>query len=186
MIRTPLAASGPAVSSLLLACALLLAAGSASGATLSISPDSSTYTVGQTVTLSVLLDLEGAPTQSFDGRVEFDSALATGLDVTTSLDGQVGIPPFPDCGAGFCDVFDHFLSTPVAGLVTATVTLSADAPGIVSIDWNPAPLGLIGAPGTSFTIVPEPATSGLVAMGVAALAWAGRSRRSGRERAGSR
>lgn len=168
---------------LLLAGALLLAAGPARAITLSIAPDQATYGVGETVTLSVLLDLEGTPAQVFDGRIEFDAALATGLDVTTSLDEQVGIPPFPDCGPGYCDVFDHSLPAPVFGLVTATVTLSADAPGEVDVVWNPAPLGIVGAPGTSFTIVPEPGAAGLVAMGLAGLAGHARRRRAAQPRA---
>jgi hypothetical protein len=57
------------------------------------------------------------------------------------------------------------------------VTLIAQAPGVVDVSWDTttgfqelAFFGLANAPGTSFTIVPEPAPALLLCLGLLGLA----------------
>jgi hypothetical protein len=53
----------------------------------------------------------------------------------------------------------------------AMVWLIAEAVGLVTVNWDDdlSFFGLTSAPGTSFTIAPEPGTSALVGLGLAAL-----------------
>ena len=64
---------------------------------------------------------------------------------------------------------------PLSAGPLSTVTLIATAVGIVDVAWETTPpvdlefFGLETAPGTSFTIVPEPGTGALLGLGLVAL-----------------
>jgi hypothetical protein len=161
----------------------------ASAATLTITPDRSTYAVGDTITLSVFGDSEGATDQAVYGRILFDGTLAAYVSSSqvplTSFDGAVVWIAAPlDGGDGFAEAFDQLCCGgavwPVDSPLVATVVLQATVPGRLDYGWQseiipPNDLhildffGLTDAPGGSVTIVPEPATGTLAAMGLLAL-----------------
>jgi len=173
-------------------CLLLLAiafAATASAATLSLSSDKTTYNVGETVTLSVFADDEGASTYAIYGRLLYSGALVdNGTRSQVAMVGPSGSWPKylleeADSGSAtgtYSDAFNQAAAnaqspTNLPGLLS-TVTLIASAVGVVEIVWDttvPHKLSffaLTDAPGTSFTIVPEPATALLLGLGLVALA----------------
>jgi PEP-CTERM motif-containing protein len=160
-------------------------------ATLSISSDKLTYNVGETMTLTVFGDDEGAIAYSIYGKLLYSGALVDngpnngtqfqtllgpgwtknvllatddGVDASIDAFGQISLP------AQSADNLPGLLST---------VTLIATAPGAVDVSWDDSAVhpgfglqffGLTSAPGTSFTIVPEPTTAALLGLGLLALA----------------
>jgi hypothetical protein len=177
---------------LLFTAALLLSiANAANAATLSLTADKTTYTIGETVTLTVVGDDEGATAYSIVGRLVYNGALVdNGTRSQITLFGPYGAwTKFAltqaDSGTAsgtFSDAFQQVsgssqTATNLPG-VLSTVTLIAKAVGVVDVAWDNAPppdyplafFGLTDAPGTSFTIVPEPATVALLVLGLAALA----------------
>jgi hypothetical protein len=54
---------------------LIASAGSVSAATLSVNPDKLTYDIGETITLSINGDAEGASAHNIFGRLEYNGAL---------------------------------------------------------------------------------------------------------------
>jgi hypothetical protein len=173
-------------------CALLLAIASAtaaSAATLSVEADKLTYNVGDTITLSVSGDDEGASAYGCFGRLVYRGDI---VDNGTRTQKAVHIPSgFFTKGAlsatdngvdASSDAFNQVSATggspdniPEANPF-ATVTLIAVAVGVVDVEWDttgPGALdyfGLTSAPGTSVTIVPEPATAALIAAGLCMFA----------------
>jgi hypothetical protein len=174
-------------------CASLLAlasAAAASGATLSLSSDKLTYLVGETVTLTVIGDDAGGSAYGVFGRLDYSGAFVdNGTRSQITLVGQTGswikgVLNASDNGIvasseAFNQISPGFIADTATNLpgVISTVTLIATAVGLVTVNWHMGIpdgfdlnfFGLSIAPGTSFTIVPEPATAVLLGLGLLAL-----------------
>ena len=181
-------------------CVLLLAigiAGSAGAATLSVSPDKLTYNVGEPITLTVTADDGGAAAYQIVGRLDYSGALvnngtrsqtilvptrpASGLDADLGWAGREPLNAFDDGTNAWSDAFNQDSGKFEEGAdnlpgTLSVVTLIASAAGVVDVNWqtiSPYQLdffGLTSAPGTSFTIVPEPAAAALIMLGLLGLA----------------
>jgi hypothetical protein len=179
---------------------------SAQGATLTMSFDNTTYSVGDTITLTVTGDSQGASDIGIFGTVEYDSTLVSAnggqtQSPLTSFDG--GLPwvqgmLFVDLPhANTQDAFNQIgglVAVPVDQLLIAVMTFHAAAPGIANFGWFAEErllggsvdtlhfFGLTNASGGAVTIrgpvaaVPEPTTASLLALGLVGLTIAGRRR----------
>ena len=187
-------------------CALLLgiaSAATASAATLSVVPDKATYLIGEPVVLTVIGD-DGNVSPVYDsafGSLLYSAALtnpdtaanATPNDPTTGSLRQsqvgtgwtLGTQPSSD---GQSAAFNQLniqqgngnLLAP-GGSAFATVTLIAEAVGILNVTWEQSSLIFFSmdpasAVGTSFEIVPEPTTAALIGLGLLGLAVRRRAR----------
>ena len=185
------------VSRVLTAVATTLAlATAANAATLSVVADSPTYTIGQTITLTVTGDSEGGTATGIFGRLLFDNpavaAIATGTPSQTTLLALGSIPwlvGVTGCTAGDCNMFNQvgaFGATPApaSNLLIATVSFQATNLGTTNFNWETDSgtgfaldfFGLTNGAGGSFTVVPEPTTAALLGLGLLGLTFAGRRR----------
>jgi hypothetical protein len=179
---------------LLVLAALLIAAPAANAATLTVTPDKTSYGVGETITLSIVGDAEGASAFGIQGYLLFDRTLA-GFVSMSQQPLTSGTTPWLVGGAlrnceslpqfrPGCLVFNQVL--PIAGgsaapdnLLIATLQLQALAPGVLDFSWETDTrsglqlmfFGLAGAPGASILVhAPEPGTAALLALGLVQLA----------------
>jgi hypothetical protein len=167
-----------------------------SAATLSIGTDKLTYTIGETITLTVTADDEGAFDYGIFGRLLYSGALVdNGTRSQTKLLGEGGrtwythaLNQYDNGIDAFSYAFDQeipFVADTATNLpgTLSTVTLIAKALGVVAVNWDSSGgpfslefFGLYNAPGTSFTIVPEPTTVVLLGFGLLGLGgWRRRS-----------
>lgn len=182
--------------SLLCAAALLLLAPSlARAATLTVTADKATYTIGETITLSVVGDAEGESDLVMTGNLEYDPTLVTVIDNVTEEHPLTGQEAFGsqwnrlaatgECFFGLpaleniCKPFDYVTTTLPTNpqslandpILFATLTFSADAVGTANFDWADTLFFSIEGPqtGTSVLITPEPSSIALVALGLLAM-----------------
>jgi PEP-CTERM motif-containing protein len=192
---------------------LVAVATAASAATLSVASDKTTYSVGEAITLTVSGDGLAASTQGIFGRLEMNGSLVN-LSNSFVLASNCNPGPAPCAntqkliGSGFTkgileaadsnansansltvEAFDQVNfsgGTQTATSPISTITLIAQALGVVNADWNTSTgsgfelsfFGLSNGPGTSFTIVgvPEPSTVALLGFGLVGLVLGGRRR----------
>ena len=179
-----------------IALALVAFATGANAATLSVFADKPIYFLGETVTLTVIGDDEGATSYGVLGILHYDGArVDNGTRTQTTLIGQngpwvTGTLPAQDNGVtasstAFNQIvglsggtFEPDTALNLPGTL-AIVTLTAQVIGVVPVSWGSDLdfFGLVTAPGTSFTIVPEPATASLIGLGLLSLAVAKRRTR---------
>ena len=186
---------------LFLVAALVVFATGASAVTLTVVSDKTTYNIGETITLSVNGQSDPGQTSfGIFGRLEFDGSLVNISGNTQKLIGTAGsgwnkstIETFDSNAAGTntagAETFDQVNGgggTQTATDPISTVTLIAQAAGVVNVVWNTASgsgfelnfFGLSSGPGASFTIVaiPEPSTVALLGLGLIGLTVSGRRR----------
>jgi hypothetical protein len=154
----------------------------ARAATLLVVTDQLTYTVGQTVTVTVTGDSQGGTDNAINGTLQYSAALTDTVISTQSLLLSSGLPWIPGTlttSDGSAEVFDQSRGgilppATVSNQLTSTATLTAMGLGTVNLSWAPGLdfFGLTSASGTSFTVVsaPEPGTGLLIALGLTGVA----------------
>jgi hypothetical protein len=167
--------------------------GPATAVSLAVNPDKLTYSIGETITLSITGDDTGGGTSyAVYGRLLYNGALVNNDTrkqiliqgekskwVGGSLEN--GDTNANSATSAFSEAFDQVTlsaqtATNLPGALS-TVTLIAQSAGVVNAIWdvtNPGFqlyfFGLANAPGASFTIVPEPTSLALLALGLLGLA----------------
>jgi hypothetical protein len=133
---------------------------SAQAATVTVVADKATYTVGETITLTVSGDPQGAADTAIFGQLNYDQFLTTGISATQNSMVQtyyVAMPIFDFVTApwaaalnptpvsvaygtglaiAFSQVYGLDPGTADAQPLLSTVLLSADAAGVVNITWE--------------------------------------------------
>jgi hypothetical protein len=171
----------------------------ASAATLSVVSDKTTYLTGETITLTTTGDDQGATAYTAFGVLNYDGGLVdNGTRTQVQLVGSTkwSLNPLAqaDDGAGGSQDYSYAFAQ-LAGTYSqtatnlpavnpfSTVTLIAKVAGVVNVTWDDsggpnqfAFFGLTTAPGTTFTIIPEPTTAVLFGLGLIGLVLGGRRR----------
>jgi hypothetical protein len=162
-------------------------ASSAHAVSLSCATDKATYSVGENITLAIYGDTTGAgPAQTafvdvvYDhpGLVDGVSAIVTQSAAITTQ-GSPWAVSYPPCSATGCAVIDQAFGAalpPDPANIIGQLELPVVAPGVLrislnTVDWFGVSLAAVHV----VTIIPEPATAGLLAAGLLGLAVSARS-----------
>jgi hypothetical protein len=179
---------------LLLALIGVAFAGAAEATTLTVETDKPFYLVGETITLTVTGDTEGASALIVFGRLRFGNPgvanVAAGVPSQTrlrastlgGLDWVAGPVRCSSLGGASCEMMNQLsplTHRPADSTVplTAVVSLLALAPGTSTVFWDTNKpggfqldfFGLTNAPGTLIHVAPEPTTAALLSLGLLAL-----------------
>jgi hypothetical protein len=187
----------PSLSACLLASAALLVSGHAAyAATLSLVLDQTTVASGDTVTLRLIGDSQGAVDHSLYAGLTIDPAALLDVQIQTFLPPTDDSPWTQGYWAGKCFSATecsllnaiHFpndvgVDASLEPFTYAVLTATAGAAGTWELDFSTVPtrsvnfFGLISGSGTTLYIHnPEPGTGMLLALGLGALALARRRR----------
>jgi hypothetical protein len=175
---------------------LVAFATAASAATLTVASNKTTYSVGESITLLVSGDAQGASADGIFGRLQYDGSLVNNVGSSQKLIGggwtkgslEANDSNLAGPATANAEAFDQVILG--GGFQTAvspisTITLIAQAVGVVNATWDTTSpgfqlqfFGLSNGPGTSFTIVgvPEPSTVALLGFGLVGLVLGGRRR----------
>jgi hypothetical protein len=174
---------------LILATVLVGIAARAEAGAVTVTPDHSGYTVGQTIILTVVGDPQGGSAIGIWGRLLYSAALTNPSGIapiqnTNTISGSPAtVGPLHQgvgyAGYGYSDAFNQLFSTSPVSVdqnTTATIKLIAAAEGTVDFFWEKQADGLgnylvyfgttPSAPAATVQIVPEPGIAVPLVLGV--------------------
>lgn len=175
--------------------ATLFTTSSVGATSLHMNTDAAVYNVGQTITLTLTGDTTGgaAAASVFVEIVYDDPSLVDGLGAVASQSAAITygggfinwVLANPACQVDRCTVFDQSIAplelVPDPAIIIGTLTIPTVDAGVLTL--SPGTVDFFGAAPPSpvtVTIVPEPASGGLVALGLFVLAAARRRSSAGR------
>jgi len=151
---------------------------------------SNTFSVGDTILLKITGNSEGGLDDAVQGGATWNPAVASQAGATTQgnfLDTQGFLPS----GAGFSYFLSQTAASPrtaITAIDTSIITLVATAAGISDVTfavgtvldffglYQTPPSGAVQHSFTVNPVIPEPATAGLIALGLFGLVFGGRRR----------
>jgi hypothetical protein len=183
---------------------LISTANLASAAIFTLQSNKVIYNIGETITLTVQGDPQGATSYGVFGVLHYNGALVdNGTRTQPTLSGPLGpwiknplaqLDTNANDGGSFSYAFAQITgvaetATNIPLTTLSTVTLIAKAIGVVAVNWDTAGgpfqfdfFGLTSAPGTSFTLLyadsPESETALLLGLGLLVLGALRRPRRA--------